>query len=161
MASDIIRPLREQDRPALAALMRDPGVCWGTHSLPYESPRRFYSYLNNRQEGVHLVAEVAGEPVGHAVLTPDKGRRAHVGNIALAVADSHSGQGLGSALLGALLDCTDRWLGLKRLELTVFADNYRAIALYERHGFVRECLYLAHTFRGGRYIDALGMARLA
>ena len=44
--------------------------------------------------------------------------------------------GVGSALLAALIDTGERWLGLNRLQVSVFTDNHRAIALYRRFGFV-------------------------
>ena len=47
-----------------------------------------------------------------------------------------------------------------RLELSVYADNTRAIALYERFGFEREGLYRAYAWRAGAYVDSVAMARL-
>ena len=62
--------------------------------------------------------------------------------------------------LEALIELADNWLDLRRLELTVFADNAPAITLYERFGFAREGLHRAHAFREGTYADALAMGRL-
>ncbi|GAB3835508.1 hypothetical protein GCM10027610_033450 [Dactylosporangium cerinum] len=53
-----------------------------------------------------------------------------------------------------------RWAaarGLHRIELNVMAHNYRAIALYERMGFVHEgrrvgCLLIDGTFRDELYM---------
>jgi putative acetyltransferase len=78
----------------------------------------------------------------------------------MGVADDLTGRGIGTALLRALLDAADNWLDIRRIELTVFADNERAIRLYERHGFQREGLMRAYGFRDGCYADALAMARL-
>ena len=41
-----------------------------------------------------------------------------------------------------------------------YADNARAIALYESFGFEREGLYRAYAWRNGAYVDSLAMARL-
>ena len=49
---------------------------------------------------------------------------------------------------------------LLRVELEVYADNERAIALYEKMGFQREGLRRMATVRRGRYIDEYSMARL-
>jgi putative acetyltransferase len=51
-------------------------------------------------------------------------------------------------------------MGLRRLELTVQTDNARAIALYQRHGFVIEGTHLADSLRDGILIDVYSMARL-
>jgi putative acetyltransferase len=60
----------------------------------------------------------------------------------------------------ALCDYADGWAQILRIELTVFADNQRAIALYESCGFRREGLHRGFALRHGRYEDVLTMARL-
>jgi putative acetyltransferase len=67
---------------------------------------------------------------------------------------------VGDARMSGLLEYADRWAGLLRIELTVWADNARAIRLYEKYGFALEGRLRAYGFRDGRYVDALGMARL-
>ena len=67
---------------------------------------------------------------------------------------------VGSALMTALMDYADRWGQILRIELNVFADNDRAIGLYERFGFVREGLMRKYALRDGQYVDSLMMARL-
>jgi ribosomal-protein-alanine N-acetyltransferase len=52
----------------------------------------------------------------------------------LAVRRAHWGEGVGTALLTALLDEAHR-RGLPRVELEVRADNERAQRLYQRFGF--------------------------
>ncbi|GMA84794.1 hypothetical protein GCM10025868_00440 [Angustibacter aerolatus] len=53
----------------------------------------------------------------------------------LVVADAHRGRGLGGRLVDALL-ADAAATGVEVLTLDVRADNARAVALYERHGFV-------------------------
>ena len=60
----------------------------------------------------------------------------------------------------ALCDYADNWAQLLRLELTVFTDNDRALALYERCGFVHEGTHRAYALRHGVYADVFSMARL-
>jgi L-phenylalanine/L-methionine N-acetyltransferase len=78
----------------------------------------------------------------------------------MAVRDSWQGKGIGSALMQAALDLADNWLGLRRLELRVYADNARAIALYRKFGFEVEGTHRAYAIRDGVYVDSLSMARL-
>jgi putative acetyltransferase len=78
----------------------------------------------------------------------------------MAVRDDWQGKGVGSALVRAELDLADNWLGLRRLELHVHADNARAIALYRRFGFEVEGTHRAYSLRDGVYVDSLSMARL-
>ena len=60
----------------------------------------------------------------------------------------------------AMLELTDKWLDLKRVELTVFTDNVGAIALYKKFGFEIEGTSRSYAYREGNYVDAFHMARL-
>jgi putative acetyltransferase len=73
---------------------------------------------------------------------------------------AYQGQGVGTALLAALLDLADNWLGLRRLELQVYTDNAAAVRLYETFGFLIEGTARQLALRGGVYVDAYSMARL-
>jgi len=57
------------------------------------------------------------------------------------------------------LDFAERWANYSRIELTVHADNARAIKLYESLGFLHEGRHRDFSFREGGYVDALFMAR--
>jgi hypothetical protein len=48
-----------------------------------------------------------------------------------------------------VIDLADNWLNLRRLGLTVFADNPRAIGLYESLGFQREGVMREFGFKPG------------
>ena len=117
--------------------------------------------MENQQDGhVGIVAVLDARIVGSADVTQQKERRSHVGVIGLCVHDDFHGRGIGTALLGALIDTADNWLNLKRLELGVFVDNEPAIRLYKKFGFVVECTRRAEAFRDGQFADSYGMARL-
>lgn len=135
-----LRRATPDDAPAFARLMGDPRVYAGLMQLPYPDVDAWRKRL---AEGGHandatlsLVAEVAGEAVGSAGLHPCLPvRRRHVAMLGISVAAEWQRRGVGSALMRALCDHADRWAQLLRLELTVFADNAPAIALYRKHGF--------------------------
>ena len=76
------------------------------------------------------------------------------------MAPEAQGQGVGRRLMQALCDYADRWAQVLRMELQVYADNARAIALYESVGFVREGLHRGYALRDGAYVDSLSMARM-
>jgi putative acetyltransferase len=60
-----------------------------------------------------------------------------------------------------LLDAADNWLGIRRIQLTVYEDNAPAMHLYKRFGFVIEGKHQAYALRDGRYVDAYVMARIS
>jgi len=76
----------------------------------------------------HVVAEAAGRAIGTGRLLPD----GHIGR--MAVLEAWRGQGVGSALLEALMEIA-RNRGIRRVRLNA---QSRALAFYQRHGFVAE-----------------------
>ena len=90
---------------------------------------------------------------------PSYFRGAHALHLVLGVRREASGRGLGRALLGHV-ERHARGLGIRRLDLGVLVSNARAIALYERAGFVHEGRRRdAVRLRSG-YVDELMMAKL-
>ncbi|HZP25613.1 MAG TPA: GNAT family protein [Dehalococcoidia bacterium] len=69
-------------------------------------------------------------------------------------------QGYGSDALRSVLAHSFGELELRRISLTVDADNARAVRCYERLGFAREGVLRAHRLREGEPVDALVMAIL-
>jgi putative acetyltransferase len=78
----------------------------------------------------------------------------------MAVRDDLQGRGVGTALLEAALDLADNWLGLTRLELSVYVDNAAGVDLYKKVGFEVEGTHRRFAFRDGEFVDAYSMARV-
>lgn len=156
-----LRAARHDDAVGLCAIRNLPGVRWGTLALPFGRVEASETYLAKLGPNNHvIVAEAEGVPIGSASLDRFAGRRAHAAGLGMMVADPWQGKGVGTALIGALTDLADNWLGLRRIELSVFADNTRAIALYGKFGFVEEGRQRAYALRDGLLVDSLLMARL-
>ncbi len=108
----------------------------------------------------HLAADVGGKLVGWCdVCRSSFEIEAHVGRLGIGLLPEWRGKGLGKALLDVTIAAAER-LDFSRIELTVFSDNLRAIALYERHGFIREGIMHAAARFGNEYRDIVQMARL-
>ena len=71
----------------------------------------------------------------------------------MGIVPAYRGRGLGARLINATLEAAFG-AGFVRIELDVQADNERAIALYERVGFVREGTIRDAVFVDGEYRDA-------
>ncbi len=158
-----IRSQEPEDAAAVSALMGRAGTFEGTLQLPdmpVASRLEFLQQVDGRS--CKLVAVAAGTIVGAAGLHPagTSLRRAHARGLGIALAAEWQGRGVGRRLMSRLLDWADNWAGVLRVELTVHADNERAIALYRSMGFVEEGRHRAYALKNGRYVDAFFMARL-
>ncbi|MGF6173035.1 GNAT family N-acetyltransferase [Ensifer sp. 4252] len=156
-----IRAARIVDWEAIAALMSQPGIRSGTLRLPYSTPEQTRKWMEGLSEdNTVIVAERDGRIIGMAGLHRNKGRRRHSAVLGISVDDDHRGEGIGKVLLTELIDAADNWLGISRIELTVFTDNEAAIALYRKTGFEPEGTHRAYALRNGVLADVLAMARI-
>jgi putative acetyltransferase len=153
------------DAAGFVALFSDADVLHGTLQLPMPSvdqwrKRLEVSCLDPTQ--IQIVAVANDALIGSAGLHPitQSLRTRHVMSLGMGVARHWWGRGVGSELMRRLLDWADNWAGILRLELGVYTDNTRAIALYEKFGFEREGVQRALALRDGKYVDSLMMARL-
>ncbi|HEY0436777.1 MAG TPA: GNAT family N-acetyltransferase [Phenylobacterium sp.] len=157
----LIRAMEPGDIPDLTDAWNQPQAYAGTLQLPFTSVEARARRHAANPGATRLVAVVEGKAIGMIFLAREESpRRAHVGSIGMAVHDAYAGRGAGTALMAAVVELADNWLQIRRLELGVYADNARAIALYERFGFEREGLQRAYSWRNGEYVDSLIMARL-
>lgn len=162
-----IRRAEPRDAEAVAEIFNRDEVYPCTMQLPWSGVERWRTFLERGETGQHiwLCACDPQQPdraLGLVGLHPvsDTPRVAHVRTLGLSVHPDYAGQGMGGQLLRAAIDMADNWLNVTRLGLGVYSHNQRAIALYERHGFVREGLSRGVAFGHGRYLDSLEMARL-
>ena len=108
-----------------------------------------------------LGAFVGEELVGMAGLNAagQLSRVQHRASVGISLERAYWGQGIGSAMMSALIDAARR-AGYEQVELDVVDNNTRALALYTRFGFV--CVGRipnALRYRDGRYADMCLMIR--
>lgn len=157
----VIRAARVEDAEAMTEMVNLPGFRAGTLRLPYSGIAKTRRWLDGMgDDTVNLMALLDGRIVGNAGLNRGSGRRAHAAGLGIGIHDDFVGRGIGTALIGELVDVADNWLGLTRIELNVYADNAVAIRLYEKFGFKREGVFVAYAYRDGRYVDSVAMARV-
>jgi RimJ/RimL family protein N-acetyltransferase len=99
-----------------------------------------------------LLAELDGQLVGEANLTPGRGRSAHVAEYGISVAKDFRRLGVGSVLTKYILDVGRRDKNIKLITLRVYEFNRKAIAMYRKFGF-RKVARLPNrvTYKGKLY----------
>lgn len=157
----IIRARCTADAEGIAALANMPLYRGGTLRMPFQTVEETRSRIEKSTAGdVYLIAELNGQIVGNASLGRLSGRQAHCGMIGMGVHDGWHGHGIGTALLAALVEVADKWMGLRRLELKVYTENAAAIVVYRKFGFEVEGTLRADAMRDGILIDSLVMGRV-
>lgn len=157
-----IRRTEPSDADALKQIFESEEVYTQTMQLPYPSQQLWSGRLAEVPDHIHsLVALCGDEVVGNVSVSMEtRARRRHVAHLGIVVKAGFSGKGVGSLMLNRIVDLCDNWLGIRRIELTVFSDNDRAIALYRRFNFEVEGEARGYAMRDGQYTNVLYMARV-
>jgi len=162
-----IRPVKDGDGAGINNLRRMAGVFENTLSIPSERIKQSEARIANMEENVHSFVAVSQDNDGNEIIIGNAGlyvfanpRKRHSAGIGISVHKDFQGMGIGTKLMQSLLDIADNWLMLIRVELSVFADNEKAIALYEKFGFSVEGTMKKAGIRNGAYVDEFIMARV-
>jgi phosphinothricin acetyltransferase len=129
-----IRPLMPQDWPSVQAIYRE-GMATGNATFETEAPE-WEEWDSKHLRDVRLVAQAGGGVVGWAALSPVSSRCVYAGvaELSIYVASAMRGQGVGKALLGALI-LESEAKGFWTLQTGIFPENKASLALHEKLGF--------------------------
>lgn len=81
----------------------------------------------------------------------------HKAELGLTIHDDHQNLGIGTAMLNHILAIAKKQ-GLQKIQLTVNAENKRAIHIYRKAGFEIEGTLHREMYFRGRYLDEHRMA---
>ena len=107
------------------------------NSFTAEQEGKFLKRKAESANEVEIIALVDGRVAGTAGVDAIGGKYKlrHRAEFGISVLKEYWGLGIGRALLDACIECAKR-AGYAQLELTVVAENERAVAMYRRAGFV-------------------------
>ncbi|MBR1219158.1 N-acetyltransferase [Bradyrhizobium sp. U87765 SZCCT0131] len=109
----------------------------------------------------YLVAETADGIAGYAYASAYRPRAAYRFTVedSVYLADGRGGQGLGSALLAALIARCEAGPWRQMIAVIGNSGNAASLALHRRHGFRDVGTLAAVGFKLGRWVDTVLMAR--
>jgi RimJ/RimL family protein N-acetyltransferase len=108
-----------------------------------------------------ILAEFDGQIVGNIDFHGgDRKRLAHHGEFGLGILPEWRSRGLGSALLGHMIEWVKTLPQIEKIKLRVLASNQRAIGLYKKFGFEEEGrIRREYKFSDGTYVDSISMGK--
>lgn len=117
----------------------------------------------DRSRNLLLIAAAGPEVVGClAALQAHEGRReetAHILNVGLHLKETHRGIGIGSQMLGYVIDWA-RQRGFTKLEASIFTTNKSSLRLFSNAGFAEEGIRHKRIRIGREYIDEVLMGKV-
>jgi RimJ/RimL family protein N-acetyltransferase len=113
-----------------------------------------------KDEIFYLVAEADGNVIANSEICRRAGAyEQHVGVIGIAIRGGFRDLGIGTEMMNALTT-QGRTMGMSVLELSVFANNERAIRVYKKVGFAETGRVPRKFFKEGKYMDEIIMTKL-
>lgn len=129
-----IRSLTEADWPAVRKIYRD-GIATGHATFETDVPP-WEAWDRGHLASPRLVAELEGQVVGWAALSPTSPRPVYrgVAEVSIYLAEERRGQGIGRTLLGRLVDESEA-SGIWTLQAGIFPENVASVRLHRALGF--------------------------
>lgn len=165
-----LRPIKETDIPTLAAWYADPEVMTHQTTGPliaisqagYEDLIRGWTKDSPSQTAFALerLGSQGSDDTLLGMVNLRFGPTTHYATLVIMIGKPFWGQGFGREALQLLLDYAFNERNLHRVQLTVNADNTRAVRAYERAGFVIEGRARDAYFRAGAWCDMFYMSML-
>jgi RimJ/RimL family protein N-acetyltransferase len=120
--------------------------------------RTYLETQSNSNNRIYFVATIDDKIVAMLNFTGgSRPRTQHSGEISMVVLKAYWGFGIGSHLVDSLLKWAKSTQIIKKLNLRVRSDNFPAIHLYEKKGFVKEGTLHKEILIDGKYYDLLWM----
>lgn len=118
--------------------------------MGYEEVKEWCDVMIN---GLTFVAYDGDTPLGTCAFMNLNQKNRHA-ELAIVIGNKdYWSKGYGTKIMDQLLDWGFNDLNLNKLYLHVFANNPRAIGLYEKMGFVKEGTLREMLYRNGEYVD--------
>jgi phosphinothricin acetyltransferase len=134
MTDYVIDAMNETDWEHVRSIYIE-GVSTGDATFETEAPA-WERWDASHLPSCRLVARSGGSVKGWAALSPVSGRRVYAGvaEVSVYIGRDYRGQGVGQALLAALIAASEAH-GLWTLQASIFPENEASVKLHRRFGF--------------------------
>jgi RimJ/RimL family protein N-acetyltransferase len=156
-----IRPLTTEDNEKIYEMfkaMSEEALRWG---MPPYTRERIRRWMRNIENLIVLGAEHDKLLIGYAQIHKvSQPRRIGTAGLAIYLHQDYHGVGLGTEMVGLLLEAAEEH-GVHKVNLETVADNEAAMRLFEKMGFGVEGR-IRDSYRGadGRYHDIIAMGKI-
>jgi len=163
MSEPIFRNFAWSDVPAITAIYRH-AVETSVATFDTEAPGEaaMAEKFGHMLELGHpvIIAEAEGKTVGYAYASTYRPRPAYrfTAEDSIYLAPEAQGRGLGSALLGRLME-ESKAFGFKQMLAVITAERANSIRLHEKHGFRLIGRYEALGYKFDRWLDIVHLQR--
>jgi phosphinothricin acetyltransferase len=129
-----IGPMRPQDWEFVRAIYLE-GIMTGEATFETEAPD-WEGWDSGHLPQCRLIAGNGDAVLGWAALSPVSKRQVYAGvaEVSVYVAAMARGYGVGSALMRALIEASERH-GVWTLQSSIFPENHASVTLHLKHGF--------------------------
>jgi L-amino acid N-acyltransferase YncA len=159
----VVDSMRQEDWAAVRSIYLE-GIRTGHSTFEAEAPE-WEKWDSSHLSQHRLVMRALDMVLGWAALSPVSDRCAYSGvaELSLYIAAKYRGQGIGSMLLTALIDSTEK-AGIWTLQGGIFPENTASLCLVKKHGFReigrRERIgFMTHGDFAGKWRDVILMER--
>jgi L-amino acid N-acyltransferase YncA len=130
----IIDTIKPKDWELIRAIYLE-GVDTGNATFETGAPN-WEKWHNDHLPQCRLAARMAKTVLGWVALSPVSNRCVYAGiaEVSLYVGAAYQGLGVGSALLAALIDASEKQ-GIWSLQAGIFPENAASLGLFKKHGF--------------------------
>lgn len=111
----------------------------GEFNKTIEEEELFIDSISKKNNALFIVAEIEGKIVGTLNFSGGaRPRVMHTGEFGVSVLKEYWGQGIGTELIKYLIEWCKNSNVIRKINLRVRSDNYSAIHIYKKLGFIEE-----------------------
>ena len=163
MSDLVMRPYRPDDIPAVTKIyghyVRETVITFETAEPDEAEMANRFAAIAGKGHPL-LIGEIDGEVIGYAYASTYRPREAYrfTCEDSIYLAPSAVGHGIGSKMLGRLIDESSK-AGLKQMLAVITAERENSIRLHAKHGFRTIGTYEALGYKFDRWLDIVHMQR--